>query len=152
MIRTVQEFFCAHGRCREVQLADGPHYPVLLSIEQMPAGLRIKYRGHKEDLIALGCVSRDRLTSARQGPDGYAPGGALLHVENKAVAGRRKMIELSYFAHTRLFAAKLPGVHAYCADWLQALTARPKLRLVVDNTRSDSAESPAPRRQVRGAL
>lgn len=152
MIRTVQEFFCAHGRCREVQLADGPHYPVLLSIEQMPAGLRIKYRGHRDDLLALGCVSRDSLASARHGRDEDACGGALLHVENKAAPGRRRMIELSYFAHTRLFAARLPGVHAYCPDWLQALTARPKLRLVVDNTRPQSAQSPAQRRQMRGAL
>jgi hypothetical protein len=89
MIRAVQEFFCANGRCREVQLADGPHYPVLLSVEQMlngieafgggaagTPGLRIKYRGRKKCLIALGCISRDRsahlLRRLARGFDGTA--------------------------------------------------------------------------------
>jgi hypothetical protein len=44
------------------------------------------------------------------------------------------MLELSYFVQARSFAAMLPGVRTYAADWLEALTARPKLRLVVDNT------------------
>jgi len=138
MIRAVQEFFCMHGRCREIQLADGPHYPVLLSIEQIQMsartpGLRIKYRGHKEDLIGLGCVSRDRLTAARYGQCQGDPRGGILHVDRTA-SGRRSMIELSYFTQSRAFAGLLPGVRAYCTDWLQILTARPMLRLVVDNT------------------
>ena len=139
MIRAVQEFFCVQGRCREIQLADGPHYPVLLSIEQIQLsahapGLRIRYRGHKEDLIALGCVSRDRLASVRFGQYQGDRRGAVLQVERKAAPGRRGMIELSYFAQSRAFAGMLPGVRTYCADWLEGLTARPMLRLVVDNT------------------
>jgi hypothetical protein len=148
MIRAVQEFFCAYGRCREVQLADRPHYPVLLSIEQIPGGigvfggsatnapgLRITYRGHRESLIALGCISRDGLATARYGRYEDDPRGALRYVESKAAPGRRRMLELSYFTQSRSFAGMLPGARTYCADWLEALTARPKLRLVVDNTR-----------------
>lgn len=150
MIRAVQEFYCEYGRCREVQLADGAHYPVLLSIEQIPAGvalpeggvtdapaLRIRYRGHKEDLLALGCIARDRLAAARYGRYEDDPRGATLHVENKAAPGRRRMIELSFFTQSRSFARILPGVRAYCADWLEALTARPTLRLAVDNSRTE---------------
>ncbi len=148
MIRAVQEFYCVYGLCREVQMADGPHYPVLLSIEQMPYGvqvlgvsvisapaLRVKYRGHKEDLMALGCVSRDRLASARPGRYEDVLPGALLHVESKPAPGRRGMIELSYVTESRSFASALPGLRTYCADWLGSLTPRPMLRLVVDNTR-----------------
>lgn len=148
MIRAVQEFFCTYGRCREVQLADGPYYPVLLSIEQMPAGvvllgsgatrtagLRITYRGHRESLIAFGCISRDRLTHARYGQYESDPRGAILYVESKAAPGSRRLLELSYFVQSRSFAGMLPGVRTYCADWLEALTSRPNLRLVIDNTR-----------------
>ncbi|HEY6484723.1 MAG TPA: hypothetical protein VIY54_14450 [Steroidobacteraceae bacterium] len=147
MIRAVQEFFCTYGRCREVQLTDGPYYPVLLSIEQMPGGvamlgedaahtpaLRITYRGHRESLIAFRCIPRERLAHARYGQYEIDPRGAILHVESKAASGRGKLLELSYYVQSRTFAAMLPGVRTYCADWLEALTARPKLRLVVDNT------------------
>lgn len=156
MIRAVHEFFCASGPCREVRLADGRHYPVLLSIEQMLAGLampgragthapglRIKYRGHEEDLVALGCVSRERLAAARRGRSRDDSRGAPLHVESKAAPGRRRMIELSYFAQSRTFAGILPGVRTYCADWLEALAARPMLRLVVDNSRAQLPHSRA---------
>lgn len=149
MIRAVREFFCAHGRCREVRLADGPHYPVLMSIEQIPGGvevhgrvaadapgLRIKYRGHHEDLVALGCISREKLLNTRYARYEDDPRGATFHVESKAAPGRRRMIELSYFTQSRSFAGMLPGVRTYCGDWLQDLTARPMLRLVVDNTRA----------------
>lgn len=150
MIRAVQEFFCAYGRCREVLLAEVPNYPLLLSIEQIPGGieklgggatnppgLRITYRGHKESLIALGCICRDRLATVRYGRYEHDPRGAILHVESKAAPGRRGMLELSYFTQSRSFAGMLPGVRTYCADWLEALTARPRLRLVVDNTRPE---------------
>lgn len=149
MIRAVQEFFGTYGRCRELCLADGPHYPVLLSIEQLDAGiempgagairspaLRIRYRGHKEDLIVHRCISRERLAAVRHGRYENDTRGATLHVESKAAPGRRGMIELSYLTQSRLFAGMLPGVSSYCGDWLQALKARPLLRLVVDNTAS----------------
>jgi hypothetical protein len=148
MMRAVHEFFCIQGRCREIQLTEDAHYPVLLSIEQMPGGLeilggvathapglRIKYRGCKQDLLALGCISRERLAVARYGRYEDDPRGFILYVERSASSGHRRTMELSYFAQCRVFASTLPGVRAYCADWLEALTARPVLRLVVDNTR-----------------
>lgn len=148
MIRAVNEFFCSYGLCREVRMGDGGHYPVLLSIAQMPGempgrgamhapGLRVQYRGHPDDLIALGCICRERLAAARFGRYEQDPRGALLLVQSKAAAGRRRMIEVSYMAQSRSFAATLPGVRLYCADWLQTLPARPLLRLVIDNTRRD---------------
>lgn len=156
MIRAVQEFLCAYGRCREVQLADGGHYPVLLSVAHMSDGietlgggpthapaLRIQYRGHKEDLIALGCISRGRLAAALFGRHEEDPRGAVLLVQRKAVPGRRGLLELSYIAQSRSFAAMLPGVRPYCADWLKTLTTRPLLRLVVDNTRRQPGTLPA---------
>lgn len=156
MIRAVREFFCAHGRCREVQLADGRHYPVLLSIEQIPGGvemhgriaadapgLRIRYRGHHEDLVALGCISREKLLNTRYARYEDDPRGATFHVESKAAPGYRRMIELSYFTQSRSFAGILPGVRTYCGDWLEELTARPMLRLVVDNTRAQMSPSRA---------
>lgn len=164
MIRTVQEFFCAYGRCREVTLADGSHYPVLLSLEQvqgnvpMPGpgaaatpGLRIRYRGHREDLIALGCISRDTLANARRSRYEADPHGVMLWVESKPAPGRRRMIEVLYFAQSRSFAGMLPGVRAYCADWLEALPARPMLRLVVDRTRCEPGNPPANRQLSRRA-
>lgn len=148
MIRAVQEFFCAYGRCREVQLSDGSRHSVLVSIAQIPggiemrgrgatnaSGLRITYRGHKESLVALGCISREALAAARWGRYEHDARGAILCVESKTAPGRRRFLEVSYFTQFRSFAGMLPGVRAYGAEWLQTLTARPKLRLVVDNTR-----------------
>lgn len=158
IIRTVQEFLCTYGRCREVTLADGPHYPVLLSIEQVPGGvpmpgpgatdspgLRIRYRGHREDLIGLGCISREMLASASRRRFDANPHGVVLRVESKTALRRWRMIEVSYFAQSRSFAGMLPGVRTYCADWLEALTARPMLRLVVDNTQREPGSAPASR-------
>lgn len=158
MIKAVQEFFSAHGRCREVRLAGAQHYPILLSIEQMSRGialpgrgtsnapaLRITYRGHREDLIALGCIARDSLAATRYGRYEDDPRGAAFHVENKAAPGRRRMIELSFLTQSRSFARILPGVCAYCADWLEALTARPSLRLIVDNSRIEIRDGAARR-------
>lgn len=150
-IRAVQEFFSVYGRCREVQLTDAPPYRVLLSIEQIPGGieipgagvtgapgLRIGYRGQKDALIALGCISPDELAAMRYGRRLGDPRGAIVHMEGKSAPGRRGTIELSYFTHSRSFAGALPAVRTYCADWLETLTARPTLRLVVDNTKSKS--------------
>lgn len=147
MIRAVQEFFCSQGRCREVQLTDGPRYPVRLSVEQIrddldtdggdaaeAPGLWIRYRGHKEDLVALGCISRERLAAARYDRYENDSRGGIRYVESKAAPGRRGVIELSYFAQSRAFAGILPGVRTYCADWLEGMAGRPRLRLVVDNT------------------
>lgn len=167
MIRAVHEFFGMHGRCREVQLPSGAHYPVLLSIAQVPGGaqlpgwgathapgLRIQYRGHKEDLIVLRCISRDRLAAARQGRYEADARGALLLVESKAAPVGRRMIELSYISQTRSSAAMLPGVSLYCGDWLETLAARPVLRLVIDNTRRTPEGPPAepPGRLIQRAV
>jgi hypothetical protein len=147
VIRAVQEFLCAHGRCRELQLADGAHYPVLLSIAQLTAGVEmpgggaarapalwITYREHREDLIAHGCIARESLAAVRQGRFENDTRGATVSVESAARPGRRGMLELSYLTQSRAFAASLPGMRLYCGDWLQLLGQRPLLRLVVDNT------------------
>jgi hypothetical protein len=157
MIKTVQEFFGAHGRCREIQLASGRHFSVRLSVEQMtgnaglgdaagpPPVLRIAYRGRKDDLIALGCITGDRLASARYGRYEDDARGAILLLQRQTAPGRRGMIELTYFTQSRAIAGMLPGVRTYCTDWMRALTARPLLRLVVDNTRRELIDPPAER-------
>jgi hypothetical protein len=157
MIKTVQEFFGAHGRCREVRLASGRRFAVLLSVEQMTGNarlgdtagsaplLRIAYRGRKDELIALGCITRERLASARYGRYEDGPRGGILLLQQEAAPGRRGMIELTYFTQSRAVAGMLPGVRTYCTDWLQALTARPLLRLVVDNTRREPNGPPIER-------
>jgi len=145
VIRAVREFNCAFGRCREVQLSEGAHDPVRLSVEQIPDGiglhgiiatptLRIEYVGHRKDLIALGCISRERLAGAHYDRYTDDPRGGVLRVTGNADPRRRGMLRLSYFAQTRLLAVMLPGVRSYCADWLETLTGRPQLQLVIDNT------------------
>lgn len=146
MIRAVQEFNCVFGRCREVQLAEGARDPVRLSVEQMPDGigvrgaavtptLRIEYVGHRKDLIALGCISRDTLAHTHYDRYTDDPRGGVLRVTRNSDPRWRGMLRLSYFAQTRLLAVMLPGVRSYCADWLGNLTGRPRLRLVIDNGR-----------------
>lgn len=146
MIRAVQEFNCVFGRCREVQLSEGAHDPVRLSVEQMPDGigrhgavatptLRIEYVGHRKDLIALGCISRETLAGTHYGRYADDPRGGVLRVTGNTDPLRRGMLRLSYFAQTRLLAVMLPGVRSYCADWLETLTGRPQLQLVIDNTK-----------------
>lgn len=154
-IRAVQEFFCARGRCREVRLADGPRHPVLLSVEQIGAGaaryggraavpaLWIKYRGSREDLIALGCISRESLPGRRSGLAVADARGDTLPVRSEPVPGHRRLIEVSYLVRSRSAAGMLPGVRTYCADWLEKMTAPPPLRLVIDNTRSRPGNPPA---------
>lgn len=145
-MRAVQEFYCVNGRCREVQLADGTRSPVRLSVEQIPQGLdtcgtvisaalRIEYLGHRKALLALGCISRDALASARCDRHEDDPRGGVFRLTNNADLRRRGTLKVTYIAQTRAFAAMLPGVRSYCADWLETLTGRPRLRLVVDNTR-----------------
>ena len=145
MIRTVQEFNCEYGRCREVQLAEGAHDPVRLSVEQMRDGvdvcgtaftpaLRIEYLGRRRDLIALGCISRETLASGHCDQYTDDPRGGMVRVTRSTHLRGRGMLKVSYFAQTRLLAAMLPGMHRYCADWLETLTGRPRLRLVIDNT------------------
>ena len=127
----------------------GTHDPVRLSVEQMPNGmglggtptLRIQYLGHRKDLIALGCISRDTLASLQSDRYTDDPRGGMVHVIRNTDPRHRGMLTLSYFAQTRVLAATLPGVRSYSADWLETLTARPRLRLVVDNTRARSEDS-----------
>lgn len=157
MIRGVREFFSVNGRCREVQLADGSHYPVLLSVEQLPGatgmpgsrarhlpGLRITYRGRRDDLLALGCIASVRLAAATLGRHYDDPLGALYCVEARNAPGRRRLIEVTYLTQARPFANALPGLRTYCADWLAIFTGPPRLRLVVDNTRRELGRAPRP--------
>lgn len=161
-IRAVQEFFGAHGRCREVRLVDGPRRPVLLSVEQIGAAaapgdgrghailpaLRIRYRGLREDLMALGCISHESLAGTRLGRAAADGGGDTLAQESRSAPGHRRLIEISYLARSRAAAGMLPGVRAYCADWLENMTAAPPLRLVIDNTRRRPSK-PAPSSTAR---
>jgi len=142
VIRAIREFNCTHGPCREVQLAEGVREPVRLSVEQMPdgAGLKIEYFGNRKDLMTLGCISRDTLTSAHSNRE-HDPCEAVAPMTINADPRRRGLIKVSYLAQTRAVAATLPGVRSYCADWLGTLTGRPRLQLVVDNTRRGPGRS-----------
>lgn len=141
-----------HGRRREVRLAEGAHDPVRLSVEQMPDGvdvsgtditptLRIEYLGSRNDLVALGCISRDTLASVHYDQYTDDPRGGKVRVTSSTDPQGRGILKVSYFAQTRLLAAMLPGIRSYCGDWLETLTGRPRLRLVIDNTRREPIRS-----------
>lgn len=98
------------------------------------AGLKIEYLGNKKDLMTLGCISRDTLTSLHSHRE-HDPRETVAQMTINADRRRRGVLKVSYLAQTRAFAAMLPGVRSYCADWLGRLTAPPRLQLVVDNTR-----------------
>jgi len=73
------------------------------------AGVDAEYRGHKEDLLAAGCV-RVRLGGVRYDrfhDDGH---GGLLRVASKAGPGKRGHIRVSYYSNNRVVAAPLPGM------------------------------------------
>jgi hypothetical protein len=99
--------------------------------------LRIEYLAHRKDLVGLRCISRDTLASMQYDRYTDDPRGAVIHVTGNADPRRRGMLKLTYFAQTRVLAGMLPGVRSYCADWLEMLTGRPRLRLVIDNTRGE---------------
>ena len=74
---------CVYGRRRQIHLANGAHREVILMVEQVDErdaiefyrhvrnlpgghepgspgkgpGFWVKYKGHKEDLVSLGCIS-----------------------------------------------------------------------------------------------
>lgn len=143
----VQDFAIGDCRFREVKLADGMHGPIILRVdlssqkamraiwsgEESP-GLHIRYRGHKADLIALGCLDGTPRHYG-YGCSAKDPRGARVWLDSSAGPGVRGRVDVTYQTQTRLFAATLPGVMEYCADWVGTLTGRPPLRLVIDNTR-----------------
>lgn len=144
-MNSVREYFNLYGRRRAIQLAPGTHYPITLEVEQMPGkdltmrglqenveGVAIEYRGHKDDLVALGCIPGKLLARARYNCFQDDPRGAILHVESKAGPRHRGVVEITYYTQSRLFAATLPGVGEYCSDWINGLKGRPQLRLAGD--------------------
>lgn len=147
MSAPIVESFRIFGLERQVRLAEGAHGPVTLRVELISAadmreywhlkaapGLSIAYRGHKDDVVALGCISADALASTRYDRHHGDVRGGLLHLASRAGRGKRGQVEVQYYAQTSLLAGALPGVREHCADWIVALTARPGLRLIVDNT------------------
>lgn len=148
MSAPIVESFRSFGLERLVRLAEGAHGPVTLRVEQISAahmgeywhskkgapGLSIEYRGHKDDVVALGCISAEALASKHYDRYHDDVRGGLLYLSSKAGPGKRGQVEVKYYAQTPLLAGALPGVREHCADWIVALTARPGLRLIVDNT------------------
>jgi hypothetical protein len=111
-------------------------------------GAEVRYRGHRDDLVAAGCISREVFARTRYGHfDHEGERSALLVIFSKAAKGKRGWVQVSYYVHRRAVAAALPGFLDLfpeglprCAprdrDGLNAwLSQRPRLRLVVDNTR-----------------
>jgi hypothetical protein len=108
--------------------------------------VNIAYRGHRDDVVAAGCISAEALASIHYGWP-YRDADRLLYVDSKAGPGRRGWIEVSYSAARREFAAVLPGVRELFPEGLprsgptgrDELVAwqlrRPRLRLVIDNGR-----------------
>lgn len=163
-MNSVREYFNLYGRRRAIQLAPGTHYPITLEVEQMPGkdltmrglqenveGLAIEYRGHKEDLVAFGCIPGEVLAQAQYNRFQDDPRGAILHVESKAGPGHRGAVEITYYTQSRLFAATLPGVGEYCTDWITGLKGRPQLRIAGDYTRRISGTGLRGREQPKAA-
>ena len=110
-------------------------------------GALISYRGHKDDIVAARLVKAETLKSARR--DVFLDHEyGLLCISSKAGPNKRGWIEVNYYVDRfALRAPLLPGVtslypegipHADWPDWKMILSRkplRPKLRLVVDNTR-----------------
>jgi len=105
-------------------------------------GAEVMYRGHKDDVIAAGCISPDVFASIPYFRF-FDVGRALVWISSKAGPGKRGWIQLNYYTVDRAFAESLPGVLDFFPGGLPrtgppdraGLSRRPWLRLVVDNTR-----------------
>jgi len=164
---------------REATLADGVHGPVSVSVDLTAqrdleeyygiradypgqVGAHVAYDGHRDDLVAAGCVSAKLLASGSYkdfnligGDEDLSPNrlvrrdraGTLVSLESKAGPGKRGWLRVVYLTIDRQFAEALPGVRDLYpeglprtgpadGDGLLAWQARrPRLRLAVDNTR-----------------
>lgn len=133
-------------RQKEV-LLDGTYGPVTIRVEALsthglhvygpyfrhpPArAISVKYRGHKDDLVAAGCLKFVTRRFDRFEDDGH---GGFWFIESKAGPGRRGFRGVEYFVCDSAFAASLPGVRDLFPQDFARLAAG-QLRLVVDNTR-----------------
>lgn len=88
-------------------------------------GLSLSYRGHRDDLVAAGVISLEQLRERfnHYHDDGH---GGLWFLESKAGPGKRGWLEVRYHLVSRARAQQLPGVQAFCAEELTALTEPPE--------------------------
>ena len=121
----------------------GVHGPVTIAVAAMSqqslqtyyhldaksAGLSIRYRGHKEDLLAAGCVKFVGCMRHFHA-DGH---GGVWYLSSKAGPGKRGFVRISYYTSNRSFAGSLPAVRMMFPDLLSKLDTRPRLQLVVNN-------------------
>ncbi len=121
----------------------GAHAPITIDIQVISqlalqryyyldaesAGLEIRYRGHKDDLLAAGCIKSlgryDRFHD-----DGH---GGTWVLTSKAGPKNRGHVAIAYYTCNRAFAASLPAVRSVFPEALAQIATRPRLRLVVDN-------------------
>ena len=145
-------------------VAAGVHWPVTVSVELLSQqslevyygftcayegqiGGRIRYCGHKEDMVDAGCIDADKLKRAPYDQFIKFEHGFYV-VASKAGRGYRGRIAVSYYVdRLALVAPAFPSVaslfpkgipHSDQPSWKRIagrLPARPKLQLVVDNTR-----------------
>jgi hypothetical protein len=147
-------FFGAIQDLVKTDLLVGAHGPVKISIERISrnalrdhwhidaasSGLIVDYRGHKEDLAAAGVLPADRPYD-RFCDDGH---GGVWWLTSKAGKGHRGIVAIAYYSCNRSFLRLLPGVLDLCPDALLQIASKPRLQLVVDNTRE------APKAVVHG--
>jgi hypothetical protein len=136
----------AHGRVSVwVDLARQREYELYYHIKaEYPGqvGAYVRYRGHKDDLIAASCVSAELLASGSYTDFNPIDERTLVTLESKAGPGQRGWLEVCYLAVGRPFAEAFPGVRELYPEGLprtwppdSGQARRPRLRLVVDNTR-----------------
>jgi len=95
-------------------------------------GAKIRYWGHKDDLLVAGCLPKGMRRYDKFCDDGS---GGVWWLTSKAGPGRRGAIQISYYCCNRAFAGSLPGVLELFPDVLLQMSTRSRLRLIVDNTR-----------------
>lgn len=97
-------------------------------------GLSIHYYGHKDDLLAAGCMKFSGYFG-RFHDDGH---GGAWWIASKAGPGKRGFVAVTYYTWNRAFAVSLPGVREMFSEELSQLAAHRSLRLVVDNTKENA--------------
>jgi hypothetical protein len=135
---------------RDGQLRAGVHGPISIRVDLLTqhqleyyyhlkagslgqAGANIRYVGHKDDLVAAGCIGTDTLAGASYNHLNRDERQRLvLSVGSKAGPGKRGWIEVGYITADSVFASSLPGVLTL---FPAGVGGRARLRLVVDNTR-----------------
>ena len=104
-------------------------------LDAKSAGLSIHYRGHKEDLLAAGCLKFSGCMGHFHS-DGH---GGAWYLSSKAGPGKRGFVRMSYYTANRAFAASLPSVLMKFPEALFKLDNRPSLKLVAQSKEPDAA-------------